>query len=214
MHAAAYALDPEFLLTANDIDDACQQGLFTVIERLMIRDVILKHECDISTPEKLEEVTNTYNNKHPEVIGRVAQCEREYCMYKNRDAPFNRAAVLHNAVNMSPSRWWDLYGGHIPLMQRVAQRVLAQVASAFAAERNWSIYGQIKNDKRVRMGHSVGDARVYCHEAIQLHDKLHQVRDAVVSDDEFACDDNSDDDDTSGGDDEDEEAKELAMLMR
>ena len=39
---------------------------------------------------------------------------------------------------------------------------------ASAAERNWSVYGQIKTTARARMGHAVGDKLVYCHEALHL----------------------------------------------
>ena len=50
-----------------------------------------------------------------------------------------------------------------------------QVVCASAAERNWSIYGQIKTQKRSRMGHEVGDKLVYCHEALHLRQKLQKV---------------------------------------
>ena len=47
--------------------------------------------------------------------------------------------------------------------------VRAQPVCASAAERNWSVYGQIKTPERSRMGHAVGDKLVYCHEAFH-HD--------------------------------------------
>ena len=53
--------------------------------------------------------------------------------------------------------------------------VCGQVVCASAAERNWSIYGQIKTLKRSRMGHDVGDKLVYCHEALHLREKLQKV---------------------------------------
>lgn len=46
---------------------------------------------------------------------------------------------------------------------------------ASAAERNWSIYGEIKTKKRSRMGHSTGDKLVYCHEALHLREKLQKT---------------------------------------
>ena len=56
--------------------------------------------------------------------------------------------------------------------------VLAQVVCASAAERNWSVYGQIKsiNRSRIRMGHQVGDKLVYCHEALHLREKLQTTK--------------------------------------
>lgn len=93
----------------------------------------------------------------------------------------------------------------IPVLQGVARCVLAQVASAHAAERNWSIYGQIKNDRRVGLGHARADGRVYCHEALQLHEKLYDVQDEYV---EF-----SDSDSNASSVDENVD-DELAKLMR
>ena len=40
MHAAGYALDPEFIEMQADIDEATQTGLFDLIEKISIRDVI------------------------------------------------------------------------------------------------------------------------------------------------------------------------------
>ena len=57
----------------------------------------------------------------------------------------------------------------------VARRVLAQPVCASAAERNWSVYGQIKSASRNRMGHAVGDKLVYAHEALHLKQKLQKA---------------------------------------
>lgn len=207
MHAAAYALDPHFFHVAADIDSACKEGLFKAMERMMIRDVILKHECDISTEDKLAAVTKKYSSEHSEVVSRVAQCHREYSLYKRHAPPFNSQAAVFNASVMEPHEWWNMYGEHVPLLQSVAQRVLAQVASAFAAERNWSVYGQIRGVRSTRLKHDRADARVYCHEAIRLHDKLYRALDAA-QDEELLSDS-----DSNASDDYDSEA-ELLKLMR
>ena len=65
---------------------------------------------------------------------------------------------------MAPATWWATYGKHLPLLSYVARRMLSQPCCASAAERNWSVYGQIKTAARSRMGHAVGDQLVYCHE--------------------------------------------------
>ena len=49
---------------------------------------------------------------------------------------------------------------------------VAQPACASAAERNWSVYGQIKTPARGRMNHDTGDKLVYCHEALHMKAKL------------------------------------------
>lgn len=54
----------------------------------------------------------------------------------------------------------------------MARTVLMQPASACAAERNWSIYGQIKSSARNRMQHDVADKLVFCHESLHYANKL------------------------------------------
>ena len=73
---------------------------------------------------------------------------------------------------MEPASWWDMYCKHLPLLSSYAKCILAQPAAASAAERNWSIYGVIKSDRRTRLKPVVADKRVYCHEALHLHAKL------------------------------------------
>ena len=84
---------------------------------------------------------------------------------------------------------------HIPLIAAVARRVLAQPVYASAAERNWSVYGKIKNDTTSRMGHAVADKRVYCHEALHLKQKLQSAgyKQAVEKWDTDSDSDESDD---------------------
>jgi hypothetical protein len=57
----------------------------------------------------------------------------------------------------------------------VAKRVLAQPTCASAAERNWSVYGQIKNPQSSRRNHSNADKRVFCHETLHLQEKLQRA---------------------------------------
>ena len=85
---------------------------------------------------------------------------------------------FQEVTNFGPSRrtrspkWWATYGKHVPLLASVACLVLAQPVCASAAERNWSVYGKIKNDTTSRMSHEVADKRVYCHEALHITRKL------------------------------------------
>ena len=38
-----------------------------------------------------------------------------------------------------------------------------------------TIYGQIKNNKRIRLSHEKADKLVYCHEALHLQNKLQKA---------------------------------------
>lgn len=80
--------------------------------------------------------------------------------------------VISNARSLPPSQWWGLYGGQYPDLQAVARAVFAQPVSACAAERNWSVYGQIKGPARSRLQHERADKRVFCHEALHFQHKL------------------------------------------
>ena len=69
---------------------------------------------------------------------------------------------------MEPAAWWGMYGKHLPLLSWVAVTVLGQPGAASAAERNWSVYGQIQTAGKSRMAHKTVDKLVYCHEAMHL----------------------------------------------
>ena len=58
----------------------------------------------------------------------------------------------------------------VPLLSSIAPQVLAQPAAASAAERNWSVYGQIKGLNKTAMAHKTADKLVYCHET--MHTQL------------------------------------------
>ena len=80
--------------------------------------------------------------------------------------------ALTNAKTMEPSAWWRLYGFHLPILSSVAARVLAQPGAASAAERKWSVYGQIHSSQKARMHHDTADKLVYCHETMHVLGKL------------------------------------------
>ena len=202
MHAAAYALDPEFIESAGDLDSATQDGLLAVLERMALRDAILASDDPESACVLLDQSS-------PVVLQRVAQCEQELALYQQQAGPFTRPSVRHNAKTMEPSAWWETYGKHLPLLCAYAKCILAQPAAASAAERNWSIYGLIKSDRRTRLRPVVADKLVYCHEALALHAKL---QDAAYRPDPEPWDEDSDSDsDESGEEDMDEQILRLIV---
>mmetsp|Transcript_28167 Transcript_28167/g.86064 ORF Transcript_28167/g.86064 Transcript_28167/m.86064 type:complete len:113 (-) Transcript_28167:105-443(-) len=54
------------------------------------------------------------------------------------------------------------------MLASIAQQVLSQPVAASAAERNWSVYGQIHSQARSRMSHQVADKLVFCHESMHV----------------------------------------------
>jgi hypothetical protein len=163
MHSAGYALDPEFMEHQADMDDATQTGLLTIIERVCLRDTLAESNGKELTIES------------EAVQLRVSKTMLELSTYQLREGVFTKPFVLMNAKQMAPATWWSTYGKHLPLLSSVARRVLNQPCCASAAERNWSVYGQIKTAARSRMGHAVGDKLVYCHEALHMQRKVQQA---------------------------------------
>ena len=92
--------------------------------------------------------------------------------FQDREGIFAKNFIFNNAKEMPPAKWWNSYGKAVPLLSSVACSVLSQPVCASAAERNWSIYGSIKMDKRVSLQHATSDRLVYCHEALHLRVKL------------------------------------------
>ena len=95
------------------------------------------------------------------------------------------------------------------MLCKYAKCILAQPVAASAAERNWSIYGLIKSDRRTRLRPVVADKLVYCQEALPLHAKL---QDAAYRPEAEPWDEESDSDsDASDDKDEDEELLRLTV---
>lgn len=199
-HAAGYALDPEFLETVGDLDAATQDGLLNVIERLCLREAMLE-ALENGQDYKSIKVTDKC------ILDRVCQTEQELARYQEREGPFTRPSVIANAKTMPPSTWWQMYGKHLPLLSKFACIVLAQPAAASIAERNWSVYGQIKSERRTRLKHATADKLVYCHESLAM---MRKVRDAGYAAEVERWQSDSDSDRSSV--DEDENADMLRLM--
>ena len=148
----------------------------------------------------------------------MAQAELEFASYQRREDIFSRPTVLMNAKTMEPAAWWSMYGRHLPILSTIASRVLAQPAAASMAERNWSIYGQIKTANKSRMQHRTADKLVYCHETLHLQHKMQNAGwKADVVEHECSTDDDSDSaasDEEKDLNDEIFSSETLALLMQ
>ena len=193
MHAAGYALDPEFLYNGDggNLDHATMSGLIEVIERLSLRAIIQSAHDPPDAAKRLKLSSHL-------VQDHAATCMRQFAGFRRREGNFTKPLVVECARTMPPSQWWSMFGSHIPELQAVACSVLVQPVSASACERNWSVYGQLKSPARNRMQHHVADKRVYCHEALHYQSKLqdagYSMQIAEWSDSESsACSDADDD---------------------
>lgn len=57
MHAAAYALDPEFIEASGELDAATQEGLLAVLRRMALRDAILASDDPETACQTLTEAS-------------------------------------------------------------------------------------------------------------------------------------------------------------
>ncbi|KAL1510843.1 hypothetical protein AB1Y20_007125 [Prymnesium parvum] len=118
--------------------------------------------------------------------------------YQDKEGVFGKQFVRSHAKEMPPAKWWDKYGKAVPILCSVACSVLAQPVCASAAERNWSIYGSIKSERRTRLKHITSDRLVFCHEALHLRLKL---RKSGYKEPTVKWESDSDDDDSSDEED-------------
>lgn len=169
MHAAAYALDPEFLDTCGDHDSATQSGLLDVTEKVCLRD-------EIAAQPDVESAMKTITVDSPEVQARVEKVQSQLMSYQAREGILSKKSVQNLARTKPPAEWWNTYGKNLPDLCSVAKRVLAQPGAASAAERNWSVYGNIKSKGRSQLSHFSADKRVFCHESLRLQEKLQDAK--------------------------------------
>ena len=70
-----------------------------------------------------------------------------------------------------PIGWWTWHGRDTPELRVFAIRLLSQVASSSAAERNWSTYSFIQSIKRNNLSSKRSEKLVACHSVLRLCDR-------------------------------------------
>ena len=134
-------------------------------------------------------------------------------IYQRHDGAFSRPSVVANAKIMEPVMGWGMYGRHLPLLSSIAPQVLAQPAAASAAERNLSVYGQIKGLNKTAMAHKTADKLVYCHET--MHTQLRMQNAGWSADVEpWEAEDDLTDNESDNSDPEDELVLTEAQILR
>lgn len=81
--------------------------------------------------------------------------------YAQYDGMFSNNSVRKTASYMPAWQWWRTSGSHLPDLQHVAVRVLAQPSSASACERSWSTFEFIHNKKRNKLQPERAEKLVY-----------------------------------------------------
>jgi len=93
--------------------------------------------------------------------------------FDKHDAKEDRNDLGHD----DPIGWWGMHGDDAPEIKHLAVRLLSQIASSSAAERNWSTYSFIHSIKRNRLTSRRAEKLVAVHSSLRLaHRKTPEYR--------------------------------------
>jgi hypothetical protein len=155
LHAAAYALHPEYAFHDFEMlqDPKISSGLLNMIEKVL------------------------YGS--PEAQGAAMS---QHVRFRNRQGIFGREMILSAAKDMPPYSFWDAFGSETPELQRVAMKICAQSTSSSACERNWADYDFVHNKRRNRLQPGRAEKLVRCFSNLrlfQLRDKVDPESNAI-----------------------------------
>jgi hypothetical protein len=88
------------------------------------------------------------------------------------DHNLRSGADFETARAMPAWQWWELYQSMFPDLAPIAIRVLAQVVSATACERNWSTFGLLHTASRNRMLPKTAADLTFVCSSLRLRDQL------------------------------------------
>lgn len=172
LHAAGYALDPEFWdhdcssnsevcfgtivrLDSLSTGVRCKASSMTIVTLLCCGCVVALIIKMLPMQETLcaMQVMVGFENVCSKLLSAddSADASLQHSRYKLREGRFGTANAKANASKMPAWRWWMQYGSDTPQLQKVAIKVLAQCSSACSCERNWSSYGFIHSKSRNRL---------------------------------------------------------------
>ena len=79
------------------------------------------------------------------------------------------------------TEWWFMYGNHTPTLRNLALKVLSQIATSLACERNWSTFALIHTKQRNRLAYPRLQQLVFCYHNMKL-----KIRDMQAKTDKVA----------------------------
>ena len=154
LHMAAYALNPKWYISrpgriAPIQDPEIKKGFRTAIAKM-------------------------YSEEEGQTL------RRQWIQFAGLKGPFNKPDAKADRADLAqddPIGWWDMHGDEAPEIQHLAIRLLSQIASSSAAERNWSTYSFIHSIKRNRLTSRRAEKLVAVHSALRLaHRKTPEYR--------------------------------------
>ncbi|KAH9291987.1 hypothetical protein KI387_042831, partial [Taxus chinensis] len=145
LHMAAYALNPKWYVE--------RPGRVVPLDDDEVKKGLMKAFKKMYTPQEASQIRLEWLD-FTELDG-----------YKT-SAKADRVTIAQE----KPVSWWRLYGLS-GLLRPLAIRLLSQVSSSSASERNWSTYGWIHSVKRNRLTSARAEKLVVVHSALRLIDR-------------------------------------------
>ena len=121
---------------------------------------ILRGWIPVHEHEQSRRILNQVFRKYYPDDNAYVEVLSQYQDFLENRGPF--ADSTDPSVHVAPvHEWWDAMEGGAKALQTIAQRILAQVCSASACERNWSMYSFVHNKVHNRLKHSRAEDLVY-----------------------------------------------------
>ena len=102
------------------------------------------------------------------IIDDLNQVKDEYSRFATSSEELNDFDAIYDRWVLDPVKWWSNHGQSIPLLQKIALKLLNQPASSSCCERNWSTYGFIHSMKRNKLTPERAEDLVFVHCNLRL----------------------------------------------
>lgn len=96
------------------------------------------------------------------------QVKDEYSRFATCSEELNDFDSIYDRWVLDPVKWWANHGQPIPMLQKLALKLLNQPASSSCCERNWSTYSFIHSMKRNKLAPERAEDLVFVHNNLRL----------------------------------------------
>jgi len=96
------------------------------------------------------------------------QVKDEYSRFATCSEELNDFDSIYDRWILDPVKWWANHGQPIPMLQKLALKLLNQPASSSCCERNWSTYSFIHSMKRNKLTPERAEDLVFIHNNLRL----------------------------------------------
>lgn len=138
----------------------------------LLMDPEFQHQPGLLEDKEIAKGWKTVLNKWCKTAGEKHEVSVQLTEFRNKERRFQKCPqneAMYAGVHSTPAwMWWMTYGNEAPELQAIAIRVLSQVASSGASERNWSDFDYIYTKRRNRMTPSLVTDLVYLYSNMKM----------------------------------------------